>query len=81
MSARSIIADSQRRTMQVIALAAFMLFGILAMNRLPATFALAAPPPYSGIAIPDGLAGGEWSGGPRECDVLNGLSSACLFMD
>jgi hypothetical protein len=24
---------------------------------------------------------GEWNGGPRECDLPNGISTACVFMD
>lgn len=23
----------------------------------------------------------NWAGGPRECDVMNGISTSCLFLD
>ncbi len=23
----------------------------------------------------------EWAGGPRECDLMKGISSSCLFLD
>jgi hypothetical protein len=67
---------------RVIDVAAFTLFGVTAMNYLSAgLLQRVGAPQQPGIVVPDGLIGDEWTGGPKECDLFQGISEACLYFD
>jgi hypothetical protein len=81
MSSTSFLRNPGRHFPVLIALVTFVLLGV-AMSYLPDALVQAATPPaQSRIAVPERLVGDEWSGGPRECDLQNGISRACLFFD
>jgi hypothetical protein len=66
----------------------FAVFAIIAMASLVQATLLptdldANSAPLRGINPETGISSAEsaWNGGPRECDLPNGISTACIFMD
>lgn len=70
-----------RNLPEAMGLATIVALAIAATSYLPgARVQGATPQAPARIAAPI-LKDDEWTGGPRECDVLNGISTACVFMD
>ena len=80
MTGKSSVRNFPRRP-RVIALATFVLFAIAATGYLAQAREGASQPLLTRLAVPPGLIDDEWTGGPRECDLPNGISTACVFMD
>jgi hypothetical protein len=36
---------------------------------------------HTRLDVPANLPEDDWTGGPRECDVLQGISTSCIFPD
>ena len=66
---------------RTIALAATLLaFGVT--DYLSKSAAQSTPFAYhANLAAAAGLPEDDWTGGPRECDLLSGISTSCLFLD
>ena len=82
MSSHSSLRNFYARAPRTIGFVTLMAFAVAAMSYLPGALEQSAAAPLPSIrAIAPILIDDEWTGGPRECDVLNGISNACVFMD
>ena len=37
--------------------------------------------PHTNLLVPAGLPEDGWTGGPRECELANGITTECVFPD
>lgn len=78
---KEIDMPDKRNISRTIAVAATLLaFGVT--DYLSKSAAQSPPFAYhTNLAPGAGLPEDDWTGGPRECDLANGISTSCLFMD
>lgn len=73
---------ARRYISRPITFAGFVLIAIAAADYVSRSTAQSPPfAPHSNLVAPADLADDAWSGGPRECDALKGISADCVFMD
>jgi hypothetical protein len=66
----------------------FVLFALAVTGYLAESLVYGTSPPApSNSPFPQATeelmrhADAEWAGGPRECDLMKGISTSCLFLD